>query len=582
MDFWSGDTLGRIYRIVPNKPRTRRPLKVNVGKSSGAELAALLESANGWHRQTAQRLIVERQDKAAVPKLRELAAKSANPLGRVHALWTLEGLSELTPADVLAALGDSHAGVREQALRMAEPFLGKSKPVGDAALALAKDPSVRVKFQLAFSLGGWQDARVLPTLAQLAAAHDDDPWFRTAVLSSTGDSPGRFFTLLAPKGMAPEMLAGLGALIAAQGKVNEIAQFIAGLRTQKNPEAGLTGLARGFRLVNARSVKAPGVEAALAGFLNSPSASIQQAAWDAARYFELTALLAKASRDTADVSAPLDRRVVAARALRGGTFASVSPVLRKVLESVPPASLQAAAVESLAEFDDAGVGPLLLSYWRTYTPDARTKAVAALLSRRDRVPFLLKAIEDGRIPPGSVDAAARARLLEAPDKQVADSARRLFESAGGDRMKVVAAYKDALNLTGDVAHGKLVFEENCAKCHMPRKQGGRVGPDLSGVNNKTKDELLLSILNPSYAIEPRFTNYVITTKDGRLYDGVIAGETPAVLTLRGGAGEADAAILRRDIGEIRASAISLMPDELEKSMTKQDVADVISYLRAGL
>ena len=79
------------------------------------------------------------------------------------------------------------------------------------------------------------------------------------------------------------------------------------------------------------------------------------------------------------------------------------------------------------------------------------------------------------------------------------------------------AYHDALNLSGDVARGKKVFDENCARCHMPRRSAGRVGPDLSGINNKSKEELLTSILNPSYAIEPRFVNYVVTTKDGRMY-----------------------------------------------------------------
>ena len=83
-----------------------------------------------------------------------------------------------------------------------------------------------------------------------------------------------------------------------------------------------------------------------------------------------------------------------------------------------------------------------------------------------------------------------------------------------------------MNLAGDVARGKKLFEENCATCHMPRRQGGRVGPDLSGINNKTKEELITSILNPSYAIEPRFVNYVVTTSDGRMYDGMIANETP--------------------------------------------------------
>jgi putative heme-binding domain-containing protein len=117
---------------------------------------------------------------------------------------------------------------------------------------------------------------------------------------------------------------------------------------------------------------------------------------------------------------------------------------------------------------------------------------------------------------------------------------------------------------------------------MPRSQGGRVGPDLSGVNNKTKEELLTSILNPSYAIESRYVNYVVTTQDGRMLDGVIVSETPGSITLRGGTAEEDISVLRGNIAEVRASSISLMPDELEKSVNRQGLADVIAYLRSGL
>jgi putative heme-binding domain-containing protein len=117
---------------------------------------------------------------------------------------------------------------------------------------------------------------------------------------------------------------------------------------------------------------------------------------------------------------------------------------------------------------------------------------------------------------------------------------------------------------------------------MPRRSSGRVGPDLSGINNKTREELVTSILDPSFAIEPRYVNYIITTKEGRMYDGVIANETPGAITLRGGSDDGDETILRKNVAEIRASSVSLMPDGLEKDLTKQDVADVIAYLRGGL
>jgi len=145
----------------------------------------------------------------------------------------------------------------------------------------------------------------------------------------------------------------------------------------------------------------------------------------------------------------------------------------------------------------------------------------------------------------------------------------LLESTNSDRAKVVASYHAVVTMQGDVGHGKKLFEDNCARCHMPRRQGGRVGPNLSGINNKTKEELLTSVLNPSYAIEPQFVDYVITTKDGRMYDGVIANETPGAITLRGGSEDGDDTILRKNIAEIRASSVSLMPEGFERTLANK-------------
>jgi len=285
----------------------------------------------------------------------------------------------------------------------------------------------------------------------------------------------------------------------------------------------------------------------------------------------------------ADAVAPvlnMTKRLYAVRALRSAPFSTAGPVLLKVLESQPGSELQSAAIESLASFDDPSVAATLIASWKSYDPTARTKALAALLNQRDRVPILLQALESHQLEINAVDAASRARLLQYPDRAIAERARPLFQSNTSDRMKVVANYQGALKLTGNPAHGKNVFEETCGKCHLPRKQGGRVGPDLSGISSKTKEELLTSILNPSYAIEPQFTNYIVTTKDGGLHDGIIANETPGTITLRGGSTQ-DETLLRTNIVEMRASSISVMPDDLEKSVSRQDLADVISYLRGG-
>ncbi|MEX2262443.1 MAG: PVC-type heme-binding CxxCH protein [Bryobacteraceae bacterium] len=578
MNFWSGDTLGRIYRIVPKQPLRKRDLKPNLGKASTAELVSQLSNTNGWHRQTAQRLLVDRKDPAAAVLLAQLAGASDYPQARLHALWTLEGLSALQPDLVARALKDPHPAIREHAIRLAELFLPK---LGANVLALASDPEPRVRFQSALTLGGWKDLRVLKTLADLAERHRTDDWFRLAILSSVSNSAAGMFQLLASRSDDPPYVRELAQLIGAEHNSGEVVRFLQTLARVKKPEDGLAGLTRGFRLGAAKALTAPGAEAALARFLNSASQPVQNAAWEAARFFELRELVQKAAGDARNTGLPLERRVFAIRALRGGRFPVSAPVLRQVLGSNPPAEIQTAAVEALAAFDDPAVSAVLLENWKSYTPDARRQAMNAMLNHEDRVPLLLEAIEGGAIEPGAIEVAARARLIEFPDSRIAERAKRLLHSQEGDRLRVVESYRDALQLRGDVESGKRAFEENCAKCHSTRPQGGRVGPDLSGINNKTKEELLTSILHPSYSVESRYVNYMITTKDGRMHDGIIVNETPGVITLRGGS-EEDEIVLRSSIAEIRASAISLMPEDLEKSLTRQDMADVIGYLRGGL
>ena len=109
IDFFKGDTLGRIYRIVPNHPLRQGDLKPNLGAASSAELVKHLANPNGWHRQTAHRLLLERQDHAVIPDLKTMAAAGPTPEARVHALWLLRAYSALQASDVERATKDSDA-----------------------------------------------------------------------------------------------------------------------------------------------------------------------------------------------------------------------------------------------------------------------------------------------------------------------------------------------------------------------------------------------------------------------------------------------------------------------------------------
>ncbi|MGH9427256.1 MAG: c-type cytochrome, partial [Terriglobia bacterium] len=313
--------------------------------------------------------------------------------------------------------------------------------------------------------------------------------------------------------------------------------------------------------------------------LGSPSEKIQAAARGVARHLELNAFLSTARKEALDSSLPPNRREMALYSLGSGFFDDVRPVFEKLLASPLDLPLLKAVLQALSAFDRPEVSGLLVERWKSFAPSVRNEVLDVLLSHRVRVPELLKAIERGRIEPGALDLARREKLLRHPDPNISGRARQLFQEEQSDRNQVMKDYQAAVYQAGDAIKGKLLFEKNCATCHMP-KRGHRVGPDLSGVSSNTKAQLLQSILDPSKTIEPRFRNYILITRNGRIHDGLMVAETPGSLTLRR-ADVDDETILRSNLAEIRASSVSLMPDGLEKNMNPKDMADLIAFLQGS-
>lgn len=166
LDLTSGKERGRLWRITgEDPPRRERP---RLGKADTASLVAALESREGWWRDTALRLLYERQVRAAVPLVEKLL-RHDRPEVRVAALWALDGLGHLRGDALLA---DPHAGVREQAVRLAS--IERLFDVDDA------DP--RVRLELASRMAQTDDPRAVEVLARLAPGADS--WLQTAIAAA--------------------------------------------------------------------------------------------------------------------------------------------------------------------------------------------------------------------------------------------------------------------------------------------------------------------------------------------------------------------------------------------------------------
>ncbi len=173
---------GRIYRIVHTT--TKRGPKPALSKMKGPQLVDLLSHPNGWWRDAAQQLIVERGDRSAIPALKEKAERAPDWRTRLHAMWTLDGIDAIEPATITTALEDSSRDVRVSAVRIAERWLNDAKhPIHAAVLKKIDDKDWAVRRQLAASLGALQDAAKIPTLTTLLERHGDDPMTVDAAIS---------------------------------------------------------------------------------------------------------------------------------------------------------------------------------------------------------------------------------------------------------------------------------------------------------------------------------------------------------------------------------------------------------------
>lgn len=145
--------LGRIYRVThESRPALSRPA---LSKTSSADLVQELAHANGWRRDTAQRLLVERSDSSALEPLRKAATSHSNPLARLHALWTLEGLHQADASLLAKLLEDADSKVRAAAVRVSEGLLRTdgSPELRKLVLARVSDKSADPQIQLGLTLG---------------------------------------------------------------------------------------------------------------------------------------------------------------------------------------------------------------------------------------------------------------------------------------------------------------------------------------------------------------------------------------------------------------------------------------------
>lgn len=283
--------------------------------------------------------------------------------------------------------------------------------------------------------------------------------------------------------------------------------------------------------------------------------------------------------------------------------------LIELLTALPPNSLGVEAARLLAE---TGQYAVLESTLNFKSDEQATAAVTAVGYVNDpRVLELLQAVVDdqersrqvrsaaaaalGRTPPGQrkllervqaqrVDEAIRFAvtdaLLSSNNAEIKSAAAKLVSPPAAANSEAIPPLGQLARMRGDAAAGKIVFNSvgTCIKCHQVREEGKEVGPELTEIGSKlSREDMYVAILNPNAAISHNYETYTLLTDEGQVVNGLLINQNDQAVTIRNAEG-VDTSVPREGIEELKKQTISLMPSDLQKAMSLQNLVDVVEYL----
>ena len=578
-DLRDGSDRGRIYRVVAADVRDRRSMFPQ--EASSEELVALLENPNAWHRETAARLLFERQDRTAESALNDLASTTMNPIARVHAWHALDGLSLLDRATIVRRLHGPEGPDMPHAIRLAERWTDDAT-VQQLIANRAFGSDARTRFQCALSLGLKPPSESsLGALAAVALRDAGDPWTRSAVMLSVQDQPAAMFHALVQvtahadrwhdEGLR-SLLSELAFMIGRDDPPRQIGDSIHVLISYAADDRGQNDKEIFSTLAVAISEFAKGLERqkmSLWALLKTDRSVFHHVE----PIFE--AAIAHARND--DQAMPL--RLRSLELLAHADWKTVEQFVIPMFERRFHTSIRTASIRAMSSHTDRDVSPVLLHDFAGETPTIQREILSAILRTPARTRSLLNEIENKVIPATLIDRNTVAKLERHRSPDIRLRARRLMAAAQpAQRKSVVADYQASLKLSGDPARGRQVFAKQCATCHRIGQLGTNVAPDIGDSRNKKPNELLASILDPNRAVDNNYFGYVAVTSDGLVETGIIESETATTVTLKQPAGKTRV-LLRRDIEELKSTGLSLMPVGFEKTISKEAMADLISFIK---
>lgn len=583
-DLNDGSDRGRIWRVMSIEPSVNqdRPDEP-IDKLSTKEVIELLEHRNGWHRDTAMRVLLERNASEVLDALKLNWKQNRLTRSRLRVLWMLKILDpRLTPA-VLAwsETKNRDARVREQVIAAIGDNLDELLGSEQASDLVDDETDERVRFRLALDLSGRSEDAVVERklLIQLLDHGAEDPWLRVAVGTIRCNPADLLIVELLdhwqgrgsiPDGAA-ELIEELCEVAGAQMAPDTASRLFKSLLSFDSPTlsshvvtdlqlAGLRGFGQG---ATRRGIA---TQAYLDQVDEGDRSLVQH-------------LTIRAAEMVGDDDFATNRRLAAIKTLRFVPSAESAAALMELALSEDDLALKLAALDSLGAANEPKIGPMLLQAFDPQTPQLRRAFLDVMLANEARTKLLLEALETGKLKSTEVDFTRQTRLMKHKNAEISTRAAKLFSTpTNSDRNAILMKYQPALESKGDALRGRAVFEKNCVTCHRVANLGTNVGPDIADTRDKTPAYLLTNILDPNRAVDANFFGYTLVTRQGRVLTGLVKSETASSITIRLPEGKEET-VLRGDIEELKSSGLSLMPVGLEKTITVEQMTDLVAYLK---
>ena len=593
---------GRLYRIRYGE--TPRAPKFDLAGEIDDELIERLHSPNVYYRDMAQRILCERNDAATREKLKQLVLESsAPPKARMHALWALVGGGSLAADFHAKLLAHDDATYRAWGVRAAGNFCRIEPALRETIVALAADPSADVRLQVAIAARKIEGVDALPLLLQVLDTAGDDKLLPHIVWQNLypllEDHSERYLQLTAkePFRSSDAVAALLPRVIDCvldSGNTAAIAGLVQSLSSEAESNSDalakcLSTLAARLehheltsaQLGQLRTELDPLLTRVVGGSADNPlyaDAALLAAAWRNEQGLEVV----RGFFVSPDV--PARRR---ARALDALVTADDPSLVAGVTElfanpAQNPVELRSSALASLAHVDDAWVAGVILKNYQQLEPELRPRAIELLTERRAWAEQLLDAIGRGEIPASALNANQVRQLLARGESSLVEKVKAQWgsirETRDPKRDEVINHMRSFLRKTpGDAHAGVAVFKRVCGQCHKLYGEGQEVGPDLTLNGRNSFEQLLSNVFDPSLVIGAAYQARTIVTADGRVLTGLVAEDSPqrVVLKVQGGKQEV---VPRDDIDQMKTSELSLMPEDLEKQLKPQELADLFAYI----